>query len=51
MKKYILLLCLTLDALNAWEINTHRAFDQEALKDAANLHKFVTNLSSTTKQV
>ena len=43
MKKYILLVSIILGTLNAWEINTHRAFDQEALKEVPNLNKFVKN--------
>ncbi|NOR56379.1 MAG: hypothetical protein GQ531_09240 [Sulfurovum sp.] len=43
MKKYILLIGVILTTLNAWEINTHRAFDKEALKNVPNLNKFVEN--------
>lgn len=40
MKNIFLAIMLTV-SLFAWEINTHRAVDQEALKDVPNLDKFV----------
>ena len=43
MKKIILTLLLTIGYTQAWEVNTHRAIDQTAIKDtsAENLKKFI----------
>lgn len=38
---WIVLLC-TLN-LNAWEVNTHRAIDREAIKQSSNLEIFMDN--------
>ncbi len=43
MKKLFVILLITYN-LFAWEVNTHRAIDREALNNASNLNAFVSNV-------
>jgi len=42
MKK-IISIVLTTVVLFGWEVNTHRAIDEEAIKKSSNLHSFIDN--------
>ena len=50
MKKLISIAILTV-TLFGWETTTHRAIDREAIKNSANLSKFIENSKIDTKYV
>jgi len=48
MKKILIIAIVLVANLNAWEINTHRAIDREAIEASSNLKTFVKNSGIST---